>query len=67
MNTTTHADSIKNDTKVWENSWDAIVAGQPTRIRRILSPRGAYFEALRGDRWFRIDTMKAADAIAAAK
>ena len=61
-NTTTY-----HPAAVVENSWDALVDGQYTRIRRVLQPRGAHFEALKGTRWVRIDTMKAADAIAAAK
>jgi hypothetical protein len=66
MNTNAAA-TINNYGKFFENSWDVTLDGQPTRIRRIVTSRTAYFEVLRGNRWSRIDTMKAADAIAAAK
>lgn len=54
-------------TKQWENTFDAKLNGQWTRIRRILTPRGAHFEALKNDRWVRIDMMVAINAIAEAE
>jgi hypothetical protein len=55
MNTTT-----ATATATWDQTFETDLG----LVRRILTTRGARFERLSGDRWVRMDTMKAAMAVA---